>query len=508
MSDVDEPGPSRPTRTSTPDPTARPRSRSFRRDAARDAARDASRDADRRWPILVLVVVALVSAVIVDRVTDDGRSSAAVEVAGPTIPPADSISNAWYCAVGSSTPDGPTPETIVVTNLGSSVVAATVTVMPGGGGESATRDLEVAARSQARVPVADVLATPDPGVVVETFGGPAVVEHQVVGNDDVAVGPCATGPSSAWSFAAGTTDRGTQLWLALFNPFGDDAIVDLTFLTDGGFLAPGDLQGIVVPRRTRVMVPLHDSVRRQATVATQVRTRTGRVVAEQASVFETDPKGMSVSLGTPELAPRWSFPVSGVGGGDVVVVANPGASPARVSVRVRLDGDATLAPQVVVVPSRAASAVDVGARIPAGLGAWIDVDAGTTPIVAEQTLTRPPSGTAAALGVPATARRWAFAMGRVTADSADAIVVTNRGTRAARVTLRVIADGSTASPRSPVRVAPGRRFAFDLAALGVAENAGIVVDATEPVAVARQSAGSSGVTVSPGIPGPAPGPTS
>ena len=491
MTGVNRPGRSGPAATA-------------RRDAARDAARDATRDADRRWPILVVVLVALVFAAVVDRLSDDGRSSGAVEVAGPTIPSADSLSNAWYCAIGSSAPDGPTPETIIVTNLGPRRLQASVTVMPGGGGESVTRDIDVAARSQTRVPVADVLATPEPGVVVETFGGPAVVEHQVVGNDDVAVGPCATGPSAAWYFAAGTTDRDTQLWLALFNPFGDDAIVDLTFLTDGGVLAPGDLQGIVVPRRTRVMVPLHDSVRRQATVATQVRTRTGRVVAEQASVREADPRGLSVSLGTPELSTRWSLPVGGVGGGGVVSIANPGASPAQVTVRIRLDGDATLAPRVVVVPSRAAVAVDVGARVPAGLGAWIEIDAAGTPVVVEQTLGRSPTGLATALGVPTTARRWAFAAGRIAGDTADSIVVANRGRRPARVTLRVIGGGSSDTPQPVVRVAPGRRFAFDLGALGVADDAGILVDATHPLAVVRQSVGSTGITVSPGIPGPAP----
>jgi hypothetical protein len=460
------------------------------------------RDADRRWPILVVVALALLFAAVVDRISDDGATNAVAEVAGPTIPSADSLSNAWYCALGSSAPDGTTNETIVITNLGSHMVQASVTVMPGGGGESATGDVEVAARSQASVPVSEVLATPEPGVVVETFGGPAVVEHQIVGNEDVAVGPCATGPSSAWHFAAARTDRGTQLWLALFNPFGDDAIVDLSFLTDGGFLAPSDLQGIVVPRRTRVLVPLHDSVRRQATVATQVRTRTGRIVAEQASIREADPKGLAVSLGTPDLSAHWSFPVGGVGGGDSVAIANPGASPAQVTVAVRLDGDATLAPQVVVVPSRATVAVDVGARVPAGLGAWIEVDAHGTPVVAEQTLTRPPVGLATSLGIPSAAMRWAFATGRAIGDSADSIVVANPGRTAARVTLHVLRDGTGDTPQRSVRLASGRRFIFDLTALGVEESAGIVVDATRPVAVARQGVGSAGVTVSPGIPGP------
>ena len=465
--------------------------------------RDGPRDADRRWPILVVIVIALVLAIVVDRLSDTGVTDAVADVAGPTIPPAGSLSNAWYCALGSSAPDGPTPETIVISNLGGGAIRASITVMPGGGAESVTRDVQVAARSQSRVPVSDVLATPEPGVVVETFGGPAVVEHEIVGNADLAVGPCATGPSAAWHFAAGTTDRGTQLWLALFNPFGDDAIVDLSFLTDGGFLVPGDLQGIVVPRRTRVVVAVHDSVPRQALVATQVNTRTGRVVAEQASVREADPQGLAVSLGTPELASRWSFPVSSTGGGDVVVVANPGASPAQVTVAIHLDGDATLAPQVVVVPSRAAVAVDVGARVPAGLGAWIDVDAHGQQVVAEQTLGRPPTGLATSLGIPSAARRWAFAAGRVAADSADSIVVVNPGPGPARVTLRVIGAGTDRVGGRTVRVASGRRTVFDLGALGVAPDAAVLIDATHSVSAARQSVAAAGVTVSPGIPGPA-----
>ncbi len=467
--------------------------------------RDRARASDRRWPILVVVIVAIISAAFIDQIIDNGHVSAAGEGIGPTIPAADSLSSAWYCAIGSSTPDGTMTETVLITNLGGSAAPATVTVMPGGGGKSVTRDVSVAARSQVRVPISEVLATADPGVVVETFGGPAVVEHQVVGNGDVATGPCATGPSTSWHFAAGTTDRGTQLWIALFNPFGDDAIVDLSFLTDGGFLAPGNLQGLVVPRRTRVLVPVHDSVRRQASVATEVVTRTGRVVAEQATVGVADPKGLGMSLGTPDLSSRWSFPVAGIGGADSVVIANPGASPARVTVAIRLEGDATLAPQVVVVPSRATAAVDVGSRVPAGLGAWIEIDAHGARVVAEQTVTRPPIGLAISLGIASSAKRWAFATGRLAGDSADVIVVANPGKQTARVTLHVLRAGTNSTPVPVVRLPPGRRIVFDLTALGVPTSAGIVVDATQPVAAARQNVGSAGATVSPGIPGSAAG---
>ncbi len=237
------------------------------------------------------------------------------------------------------------------------------------------------------------------------------------------------------------------------------------------------------------------------------RRATGRVVAEQASVRDSDPKGLAVSLGTPDLSAHWSFPVESVGGGDVVTIANPGASPAQVSVAIRLDGDATLAPQVVVVPSQAALAVDVGSRVPAGLGAWVDVDAHGGPVVAEQTLTRPPTGLATSLGIASSAKRWAFATGRVEAGSAasgsaDGIVVTNPGRRTAVVTLHVLRNGTDTTPAPTVRLAPGRRKVFDLTKLAIPPSAGLVIDATQPVAAARQLVGPTGATVSAGIPGP------
>ena len=188
-------------------------------------------------------------------------------------------------------------------------------------------------------------------------------------------------------------------------------------------------------------------------------------------------------------------------GGDVVTVANPGASPAQVTVSTRLDGDATLAPQVIVVPSQATVAVDVGSRVPAGLGAWIQVDAHGARVVAEQTVTRPPTGLATSVGIVSSARRWAFATGRAVQGSADVIVVANPGTRPAAVTLSILRDGNDTAPARRVRLAPGRRTVFDLSTLGVPARAGIVVDATQPVTAARQLVGPTGVTVSAGIPG-------
>ena len=46
------------------------------------------------------------------------------------------------------------------------------------------------------------------------------------------------------------------------------------------------MQALVVPRRSRVTIPVQDAVLRQARVATHIHARTGRVVAEQTQTFD------------------------------------------------------------------------------------------------------------------------------------------------------------------------------------------------------------------------------
>ena len=100
-------------------------------------------------------------------------------------------------------------------------------------------------------------------MVVETVGGAAAVSHVLEHGGDVGVESCTRTAAPDWYFASGTTVDSSQQDLVLFNPFGDDAIVDVTFLTDAGVQEPDGLQALVIPRRSRVTIPVQDSVLRQ-----------------------------------------------------------------------------------------------------------------------------------------------------------------------------------------------------------------------------------------------------
>jgi hypothetical protein len=467
----------------------------------------------RRGRIIVIVLVlgCLLGAALLDRgdATEAGESASFV-VLGPRVPPADATESAWYCAEGTSNPGGRADERVFIANVGDRVARVRITVMSGPDQVPTVSGLEVQPSTLTSVRVADILAFAEPGVLVEVSGGQAVVTHSISGNGDAGIGPCARDASAQWHFAAATTVRGATLWLALFNPFGDDAIVDIGFLTHTGPLAPGELQGFVVPARSRVTVPVHDQARRDELVATEVIARRGRVVAEQSLVLDgfDGRRGLALSLGAPLLARRWEFANASIveGRTETLVVANPESAPTTATVRTRLDGGA-LEPESVQIPARTAVAVDLGRRVPPGVGFSVAVDA-RSPVIAETLAAlRSPipenaRGIATTVGTTRSARRFVVSPGRVAADSIDLVSVLNAGRSPVTFRVRVHRGGRVSTPENAarLRVAPGRRVLIDLDRIQVAADAVVEIDATGPVVVDRESSAIPGVSVSAAVP--------
>jgi hypothetical protein len=464
----------------------------------------------RRGRIVVIVVVlaCLFGAWVLDRSTSSGADDASAFVAlGPRVPEASAENVAWYCAEGTSNPGGRADERVFVANVDSRPARARVSVFTGPDQPAQVRTLDIAPGALAGIRVADIVPTPDPGVVVETAGARAVVTHSITGDRDGGVGPCARDAAPEWHFAAGTTVRGSQLWLALFNPYGDDAIVNIGFLTDQGPLAPNELQGFVVPARSRVTVPVHDQARRDNLVATEVVARRGRVVAEQSQVFDgfDGRRGTSLSLGAPELGRRFEFATASVSAGrtETLYLANPGQTPASVTVRTRLDGGA-LEPETVSVAPRSSTAVDLGRRVPPGTGFSVGVRSGAPVSAAVLAVQREPfpqsqRGVATVIGERRAARRWIAAPSRLS-TTVDLVGVLNPGAQPARVRFRV--EGAQGAPFAAVtrEIPAGRRVLVNLSELGVGAGGILFVSASQPVVVERDAGGMPGLTVSHAVP--------
>ena len=475
----------------------------------------------RRGPILFALAAMLIAAGVYDGSESSGQAGATgadALGASPAVPLADALSTSWYCAEGTSAADGRTDETILVASIADTRIDATITVMPGGTAAPVSRTVHVEPRAEARERVADILQTPEPAVVVEVVGGQAVVSHQLDANGDIGTEPCARSASSDWYFAGGTTLKGAQQFLVLFDPFGDDAIVDVTVITDDGVQEPDSLQALVVPRRSRVTIPVHDAVPRQRNVAIQVHARTGRVVGERSQLFdgtasdgEVARTGIALSLGAEAPRRDWYFPNGSAsdGASSVVGVANFGAMSTTVEVSVVLDGEQTFATQSVAIPARSVVAVDVSSHVPAGsLYALAvvarDAEANGDPVVAEVLEWWPTAsartGVGTTLGSTRLARRWVIAP---PAGNVDGVVmVLNPGTRPVTAALLVFTAGDTKGPPSePERaVDAGRVATFDLAALDAGGDHVVVVTSEHPIAVGAVYTGTDGASIAAAVP--------
>jgi Family of unknown function (DUF5719) len=446
-----------------------------------------------RLPALIVVAAVLVGLLAASHAGHAFSPSARAtrtSVSGPTVPPADAISSSWFCAEGTAIPGGRAQETILVANLGRTSVTATVTVQSTTQ-PIVTRRFSVPPAAQQRIDLTSLVTAAEPGVIVEVIGGSAVVEHQLQHGSLTTVGPCARQASTDWYFAGGNTGIGAQDTLALYNPFGDDAIVDLTFLTQQGVEAPGQGQAIDVARRSRVSVALQALIPDQDTLAVHVHARSGRLVAEQSVAFDgtNGPTGLSTSLGATGSAGSWTVPTGDAeaGAGATVALANFAGAGTRVTLHVVPDNGTALPTTHVSVPAMGVTPVPLS-TIPSGGGYAVSARAGRGGAIVVQLLgtwaaTTPGPGAVATLGSTVAASRWAFATGRVTASGAAQLVALNPSRHRRSVRLLVGAAGALTTV-STTSVAGDQRVVLVLPPL-VGPDEPVELQADGPVVAGR-----------------------
>lgn len=469
----------------------------------------------RRAPALV----AFAALVAVAVVAGPGSGRTPREVVGPAeavaMPPGDARSIAWYCAGGPVAlrdTDGVSElaagdEVLHIANLSGDLEPVRVTVFADGEEVAVTRR-EVAPHSTLRLPLRDLTDAARPAAVVEAFSGQVAVGHAVRGSEGAA-GPCSTEPSGRWYFPTGTTVAGTRQWLTLFNPFGDDAIVDIVWDTSSGRRQPERYVGFVVPRRSRVTIPVHDTIRREEAVATTIVARTGRVVAEQSVDAVEGGPGTTLTLGAVAAAPTWVL-AGGYGGDGVtrsIAVMNPGDVDVEVDVRGLATGDAIVEPRTEVVPRRSTKVMDV-TGLAAGFHGLV-VDTGSNRGVVVGDLTRwsdaglgrdTATGWSASVGSVRPSDAWIVASARPFGQARLRLVVANPGVDEARVGVELHVDGAVQRPEQAqdVGVGPGRVAVLTVSVPGA--DAAVRVTATADVVVDALVVGDGVVSVAAAIP--------
>lgn len=301
-----------------------------------------------------------------DRGSDEGLL---MPVAAPT----GALRSTWYCAGGTAGTDSSARHEVIVVNPSDADLTANVTVFPGRVHplpanapdlpEPVELPLEVPAEGQASLDLTGQIDAVYAAALVEVDGGDVVVFHQVSGPAGTDTSACSSSAAPVWSFADGTTVQGAQETLAIFNPFPDDAVVDITFATDDGRRAPEDYEGLVVPSGEVVAADVTATVTVREHVSATVAARTGRVVVDRIQSFDgsTGAAGLTVTLGAPEPALAWAWADGLVGGGvsERFTVYNPTDDRAEVSLAIFPTDDAiAIEPFELTIPPRSFGIVD------------------------------------------------------------------------------------------------------------------------------------------------------
>ena len=472
----------------------------------------------RRWPALLVIVAVLAALVGLGERVDGSDDDAAFgrididrmpETDGPGV-----LSSTWYCAAGTATEDGAANLTVVVANVGGASRTGTVTWYPTGGGERTVVPIEVAPDATTAVAAVDHVEAPAVSALVELDGGEVAVEHVVSGPRGSGVAPCASQPSTDWYLANGVTERDARQALALFNPFPDDAVVDITFSTDEGRQDPARLQGLPIAAGTTTFVSVQDFVRRRAVTATSIVARTGRLVVDRVQNFDGSAgrRGVSLALAAPAPAETWYFPdgLHTEGITERWHVYNPGDREAQVSLElVPAEGDPPEPVDLTIPPRTQVVVTADGERVPAGVAHSSTIRSlNGVPVVAERSVdARSPAsrrGWSSALGAPATADRWVFPVGEANGNTDEWIVVHNPGARPVTVSVVALAAGQ----RLPIeglqdrRIPPAGRLALRLGDHIRRSPLPVVVEASGPVVAERDAYGvdRTGVSTIIGIP--------
>lgn len=508
------------------------------------------RDASvRRIPIIVALVAVFVGLAVADRQHDDPRASSVrtVSVAtggdplvlpltgrpgivAPAARPDAALASTWFCAGGTGGA-GPARASALIANPTGEAGEAVVTVYAGAADSDANataaaaklapavKRVMVPAASRVAIDISPMVEAPFVAALVET-AGQMIVEQYVATSSGPDTRPCATSAAASWFFAAGSTAKDAREVVSLFNPFAEDAVVDVVFATSDGFRSPAGYQGLIIPAGRLVVLDLVAAISRHDHVATSVLARSGRLVAARTQSFDGTggPKGTAVNLGSPEPAGEWWFADGNTAAGLVATytIYNPATTAAEVEMGIVLDDPETngeVDPIPLAIPAQ--SYLDVvmndAQQVPIGLSHSVSIRAvNDVPVVVERRMAGvspgPRAGVGYSAGAPLVAKRWFFTSASGSTAAGARLAIVNPSTRPTTVTLSVLARGvkQVVEGADAITIAPDERVLLDLGQyLPTDSSVPFIVDATQPIAIERRQhpADNVGVSQAPGVVG-------
>lgn len=181
----------------------------------------------------------------------------------------------------------------------------------------------------------------------------------------------ATRPSSEWFFPEGGLGGGLDERVSLLNPTDEEAVATVSLVTAEETLQPPELVEVLVPPQTLQPLPLRNYVGGSDSdlggAGVVVRTSSGTLVAERTVYYDTtELSGVASEVGAVRTARRWHLPPSvSAPETDSVILLNPGATSAEVSLTLHSSSASPLQPDQLQ-----GLAVEPGTRLKIPLGEW------------------------------------------------------------------------------------------------------------------------------------------
>lgn len=289
----------------------------------------------RRLPAIVFVAVLLALAGVANATIRHHRPPAhlaTVQDQSVALVSSKATSAAWYCA-------GPLPvgtrneaSSIAVANAGPKRVSGELVVVTNDG-RNAVTPFSIGGYAQG---VYGLTRSGHAGFAAATVlvnGAGVGVDELVHGPTGPVSSPCVSHAATAGYVAAGSTENASNLALALYDPGATPAVVNVSFATGTGWVAPPSFQGIPLSAGQLQVVDVGHYLPSRPVVATTVTATGGKVVAG-ALLVAANAKSVESTLLDAVTAPRpaWSFSAAPAGGAvrQVFSVLDPGKVAAKI----------------------------------------------------------------------------------------------------------------------------------------------------------------------------------
>jgi hypothetical protein len=446
---------------------------------------------------LVLLVAAVAALVAIERHEPSsapatfGTDAAPVQ---PIAPTGDALTTVWFCPGVPADADGSASGTISILNPTGQALTGTLTFTPTEG-DPFERPLDVPGWGRLDVNPADLVHARFVAVQVEVFGTNAVVEQTTRSRAGTSLSPCAAGASPEWYLADGTTSANAQYTLLVWNPFPDDAIVDLRYASDEGTRTN---DGLVVPAKSVRILDVDQTVRRSQHVSTEVHARAGRVVVGRYQTFRSLRRGLAAGVAAPAAGTSWLFP-SGEKGKNIsesVVIFNPSDDDAEVDVTLYPSDPSTgsaIEPISVSVSAKTSEVVDISGTdfVPDGRHSIQVTSSNDVPIVAERVFDRGAvqgntgAPTTVELGSLLTGGRW-FIPSSPPAGSGYALTIANATGSPSTAVVKAMgpAGPQAITGLQPISMPAAGSARVDLTGNGAAGQP-LIVESDQPIVVDR-----------------------